>query len=194
MKGRPAPASARVLQLLRHAKSSWKDPGLADRDRPLNARGRAAAGLVGARLRAAGAAPGLILCSPARRARETGELLAAELATPPEIRRDERLYMADPGRILEVLRALGGDAPPTVMAIGHNPGMQALAARLAAGVDPGAAERLRGKFPTAALAECEFRAAGWRGLDAAAVTAMRVSAPARNREQGGRAAPVKPCR
>ena len=102
--------------------------------------------------------------------------------------------MAGPGRILEVLRALGDDAPPTVMAIGHNPGMRALAARLAAGVDPGAAERLRGRFPTAALAECEFRAAGWRGLDAAAVTGVRVSAPARKRITGRRAAPAEPCR
>ncbi len=166
----------RTLQLLRHAKSSWDDPGLDDRDRPLNDRGRTAAALTGARLRAADAAPQLILCSTAVRARETCERLIAALDAPPSCRYDDRLYLASGRRILDLVRTLD-DAPPRVMVIGHNPGLQMLASALGVAADPKGAVRLRRKFPTAALAEFDFAASGWHDLDAAAVVAVRVTTP-----------------
>ena len=165
---------ARVLQLLRHAKSSWDDPARGDRDRPLDERGRADAARVGARLRAAGAAPDLILHSTARRTRETAALLAAGLAPPPPLRGDDRLYLASGAGILALVRGLD-DPPARIMVVAHNPGLRMAAAALAAVADPAAAERLRRKFPTAALAE--FDVSGrWSDLDPAAVTAVRLAA------------------
>ena len=166
-------APALTLQLLRHAKSSWADDGLSDRDRPLAGRGRAAAGGVGERLAAAGA-PDLILCSPARRARETCERLIAELGAPPPVHVDDRLYLASAEDILAVVRARE-DAPGRLMAIGHNPGMQTLAAMLAAAADPPLAAQLRRRFPTAALAEFDVVADDWRGLRSSAVAAARLA-------------------
>lgn len=164
---------ALTLQLLRHAKSSWADDGLADRERPLAGRGRAAASGVGERLAAAGA-PDLILCSPARRACETCERLVAVLGAPPPVHVDDRLYLASAEGILAIVRARE-DTPGRLMAIGHNPGMQTLAATLAAGTDPPLAARLRRRFPTAALAEFDLAAADWRGLRPSAVTAARLA-------------------
>jgi phosphohistidine phosphatase len=66
----------RTLHLLRHAKSSWDDPSLADRDRPLAPRGLRAGRAIAAYLREHGIAPGLVLCSPAARTRETLGLVA----------------------------------------------------------------------------------------------------------------------
>jgi hypothetical protein len=63
----------RRLYLLRHAKSSWEDVGLADHDRPLAPRGRRAAKAIGRHLRDSGIEPELVLCSSARRAQETLE-------------------------------------------------------------------------------------------------------------------------
>lgn len=174
-RGRCGPADVRTLQLMRHAKSSWDDPSLDDRDRPLNRRGRDAADSMGARLAAAGAAPGLILCSTAARARETCDRLVAAFAVSPPRRFDDRLYLASAGRVLALLRGLDG-APLTVMVVGHNPGMQALASALAVVAAPTLAERWQRKFPTAALAAFDF-AGSWRDLDSAAVTAVRADTP-----------------
>jgi phosphohistidine phosphatase len=67
------------LILLRHAKSSWKEPTLDDFDRPLNKRGRENVPLMGQRLAAKGECPDVILSSPAKRARSTAHLVALEL-------------------------------------------------------------------------------------------------------------------
>jgi phosphohistidine phosphatase len=138
----------RRLYLLRHAKSSWDDPGLADHDRPLAPRGRRAAKAIGRHLREQGIEPELILCSTAVRARQTLERLGlAGAQFAPE------LYGAGASALLAGLR----EVPPevaSVMLIGHNPGIQDLA-RLLAGFDE--------KFPTAALAIIECP--DWSTLD-----------------------------
>jgi phosphohistidine phosphatase len=135
------------LFLLRHAKSSWSDPGLADHDRPLAPRGRRAAALIGEHLRAAQSAPELVLCSSARRARETLEHLriAGELEVGSE------LYAASPDELLDRLRRLPEDLG-AVMLIGHNPSIHELAAGLA---QPGSG-LLEHKYPTGALAVLAF--------------------------------------
>jgi len=143
------------LYVLRHAKSSWEEPGLADHDRPLAPRGRRAATALAAYVRAHGIAPALVLCSSAVRARETlaGVDPGGEQLIEPE------LYSANAQRVLERLRRVP-DVTESVMVVGHNPTLQLLVLALA---NPGATPAERSelesvgyKFPTGALAILDF--------------------------------------
>lgn len=115
----------KTLLVLRHAKSSWDDPGLKDFDRPLNGRGLRAAPLVGRFLRKEQIAPDLILCSPARRTRETIALVreAAHLDAP--LRFDERIYEASAEQLCEVISQIE-ERVNQVLLVGHNPGLEEL--------------------------------------------------------------------
>ena len=137
------------LYLLRHAKSSWDDPALADHDRPLAPRGRKAAKAIGAYLHEHDIEPELVLCSSAARTRQTLE----RVGLTGQI--EDTLYGAGASALLARLHEVPDDVA-SVMLIGHNPGMQQLAFDLA-GLDD--------KFPTAALAtlECD----GWSDLERA---------------------------
>ncbi len=97
---------AKILYLLRHAKSSWDDPELADHDRPLAPRGARNAAALPAQLRARGISPELILCSSAQRARETLAGVLPALDTESEIRIEDDLYGAGAGQLIETLRAV----------------------------------------------------------------------------------------
>jgi phosphohistidine phosphatase len=133
------------LFLLRHAKSSWDDADLADRDRPLAPRGRRAVKVMAGHIRDEKISPSLVLCSPARRTRETLE----GVAPGGEVQIEDELYGASEGELLERLQRVP-DEIDSVMLIGHNPAIQELALDLAAG-----GERrgdVENKFPTAALA------------------------------------------
>jgi phosphohistidine phosphatase len=141
------------LLLLRHAKSSWDDPALADHDRPLAPRGRRAAERIGAHLRDEQVEIGLVLCSSATRARETLE----RVGPPGEVRIESSLYGASAEHLLERVRRVPDEAD-SVMLIGHNPAMEDLAALL---TEP---DSLAGeKFPTGALATLSFTGS-WRQL------------------------------
>jgi phosphohistidine phosphatase len=159
------PSPIRTLVLLRHAKSAW--PDVPDHERPLAPRGLRDAPAAGRWLRDAARVPDQVLCSTARRARQTWEL--AELAfgdIPPAVF-EHCLYGASAAGMLGVI----GHAPPaarTLVVVGHHPAIRDLALALtAAGPDShsalrGAAssadlERMRSKFPTAAIAVLEFR-------------------------------------
>ena len=121
----------KTLYLLRHAKSSWKDPTLADFDRPLNRRGKQNAPMMGQRLADRHECPEVMISSPAKRARKTGQLVAQELNYAVDaILFDPRIYEADPEMLLEVVRSLN-DAWQEVMLIGHNPGFTELTNLLA---------------------------------------------------------------
>src|SRR5262245_34365294 len=138
----------RTLYLLRHAKSSWEDPALPDRDRPLAPRGRRDAKRLGKHLRGLKVPPELVLCSSAARTQETLELLGPGLAEAA-IFVEEQLYGASSEVLLERVRAVPGEVA-SVLLIGHNPGVHDLARMLASsGAD---LERLEAKFPTGALA------------------------------------------
>jgi phosphohistidine phosphatase len=118
------------LTLVRHAKSSWKETGLTDHDRPLNKRGKHDAPMMGERLRDQGVSPDLLLSSTAKRARKTAEVIAAAIGYPPEaIAYDERLYLGSVDELLEAIRDLDDDKEH-VMLFGHNPGFTALANRV----------------------------------------------------------------
>jgi len=151
--------AGRLLYLLRHAKSDWGEPATPDIDRPLAPRGRKAARAMGRYLKNSGISPELILCSPARRTRQTLELIAEVWGVAPKVSFEPWLYAASASTLLANLQAL----PPravSAMLIGHNPGMEELAATLAGtGAD---LARLRDKFPTGALAALEVP--DWRRL------------------------------
>lgn len=164
------------LCLLRHAKSDWSDPTLADFDRPLNRRGRKAAPLLGRYLRKQGLLPDLVLCSAAQRARETWERVAAQLKDEVPVKVLRSLYLAPPSRILGILQRQTPEVE-RLLVIGHNPGMENLAIQLAGGGDPKARARMLEKFPTAALAVLDFDGRGWEGLSPGGARLARFVLP-----------------
>lgn len=116
----------KTLYLVRHAKSSWSDASLADRDRPLNKRGRRSAPDMGRRLAAEGHQPDLIISSPARRAFSTAKKIAKEVGfNRSEIIKDESLYFSGTSSMLDLLETLD-DRYQKVMIVGHNPAMTSL--------------------------------------------------------------------
>jgi len=139
----------RRLLLLRHAKSSWTDPGTRDHDRPLNERGRAAASAMGRYLRTEGLVPDLVRCSSALRTCETVARLGLPDSAGLEIEPD--LYLAHPETVLELVRR-SDDAVATLLVVGHNPTTHEVALHLAGGGDPDTLRRLGEKYPTGALA------------------------------------------
>lgn len=155
-----------TLLLMRHAKSSWVNPGQLDFDRPLAKRGQAAAPEIGAWIAGHDLKPDLVVCSPAVRTRETLKLMLPQLGTPaPRVEIDEELYLASPAEMLERLHALGPE-PRRVMLVAHNPGLQALASALAGRGPKAARSELAIKFPTAALAVLTFEASAWTDVRA----------------------------
>jgi phosphohistidine phosphatase len=139
------------LLLLRHAKSSWGDPALADFERPLNERGLRAAPLVGRFMREQKLRPDLVLSSPAERARETARLVAEAAGLAAPLRFDERIYEATAARLLEVV-SQAEEGAQELLLVGHNPGLEDLLALLT-----GEARRM----PTAALARILLNVEKW---------------------------------
>lgn len=153
----------KTLFLLRHAKSSWSEPGLADFDRPLNERGRRAAPLIALHLAHGGLLPDLILCSAARRTRETLALMLPALARDAVVRIESGLYGADAATLLRRLKRIEAEVD-CVLLIGHNPGLEDLAAGICGGGPEPMRRRMDEKFPTAALAAFALDAACWSSL------------------------------
>lgn len=141
----------KTILLMRHAKSSWTDADLADFDRPLNHRGLRAAPFMGRYIAEHGYLPDAIVCSPAKRARETAELVKANAGFAPDIRFDERIYEASPNTLLQVASELPDDVG-SAMLIGHNPGMEGFIRHLTGRIEP---------MPTAALAVIELDIDSW---------------------------------
>jgi phosphohistidine phosphatase len=144
----------KTLLILRHAKSSWKNHQLADHDRPLKKRGRRDAPRVGELLQDESLFPDFILCSTAKRARETLDLLVDACGYDGEIEYNRDLYHTDAEDILEVLSELPEEYD-SVMVVGHNPGLEELVEILSD-------EWVR--LPTAALAHIELPIGGWDEL------------------------------
>jgi phosphohistidine phosphatase len=153
----------RQLLLLRHAKSSWDDASIPDRDRPLNGRGRRAAAAMRQAMHDLGLLPDLVLVSPSRRTMQTLEALEPWEETPL-IEPMESLYLADPPQLLAALHGVA-ETVRSVMLIGHNPGLHDLAVSLAgprALAHGGPAEKaLVAGFPTGALAEFVVAGSWW---------------------------------
>jgi phosphohistidine phosphatase len=165
--------TVRRLWLLRHGKSSWDDPDQPDHERPLAVRGRRAAGLVARYLDETDGRPELVLCSSARRTRETLSIVLPSLGPSLTARIDPALYTFEVARLRDQLAAIGDDIV-AVLVVGHNPALQDLASELA-----GAGSRLpdlRAKFPTCALARLDLDLARWGdiGPAVASLTAFVV--------------------
>ncbi len=170
---------AGTIYLLRHAKSSWDDPALADHDRPLAPRGRRAAKAIADHLRGEGIAPELVLCSSSARTRETLARISAafEGANGVQVEIERGLYEASGGELLARLRQVPGGVE-SVMLIAHQPGIQELALTLAEAGSGTQLERLKEKFPTAALATLDVEG-DW---DALGPASARLAAFVKPRE------------
>lgn len=168
-----------TLALLRHAKSSWAYPTLDDFDRPLNARGAAAAPVMGRAIAELGIAPDLILCSTSRRTRETLTGLLP-LIGHTTVEFEDRLYLASAQDLIGRLQHVTHDEhgrPSSVLVIGHNPGLHSCAVMLAGKGDARALIRLQDRFPTGALAVINFEARAWRDIAAATGVLERFITP-----------------
>ncbi len=120
--------------LVRHAKSDWNDPTLGDKDRPLNARGRKAAKLLGEKFLELDYVPDRVLCSSAERTQQTLKGLMQSWAqyseqALPEVLYFDELYLAAPEAIRRIYEEHSGSRASVLM-IGHNPGMELLASEL----------------------------------------------------------------
>ena len=152
-----------TLSLLRHAKSSWKDPTIPDHDRPLNARGKTEAPLMGKAVAKHGLAPDLVLCSTARRTRDTLELVLPELKKEPKIVYEDGLYHGTPQEMLDLLRQVPPSASQ-VLLVGHNPELQSFALDLIGSGAKHLKDRLETKYPTAGLVVVRFEAGDWKDV------------------------------
>jgi phosphohistidine phosphatase len=155
----------RSLLLMRHAKAERLEPGRSDFDRTLAPSGRADAKTIGGYLVRHRSIPDRVVISPAVRTRETWTQAAGVFGQVPGASFVDRLYNASPAAILEVIRQTA-DNVGTLLVIGHNPGLQELAAMLIASGDVEARERLGREFPTSALATISFAVESWSSVHA----------------------------
>ena len=144
----------KTLMLMRHAKSDWRQPGLSDHDRPLNARGRAAAPFMAQHLRAQQTRADVVLASSAVRVQQTAELMQSQWDQPAETLTSRELYLSSPQQMVEALRGLH-DAWNSVLLIAHNPGLAGLVSHWS-----GSAINM----PTAAIAVFQLEQSEWQKL------------------------------
>jgi phosphohistidine phosphatase len=165
-----------TLFVLRHAKSSWNNSSLADHDRPLAPRGERAAEALAAHVATIDPPPALVLCSTARRAQDTLEPARARLPDSTAVLIEHELYGADAPDLLDRLREVPDDTP-SVMLVGHNPGLEDLVKGLGREGDPNLIARMHSKFPTGALATLAFPGP-WKGLGWGTATLEAFVVPA----------------
>lgn len=144
----------KMLLLLRHAKSSWKDEMLADFDRPLNERGKRDAQRMGKLLRQEDLLPDLIISSAARRACDTTTRVVQASDYEGEVFTVRELYAGDPEDFLEALHAVP-DSCNRVLLVAHNPDLEMFLEMLT-----GLPEAL----PTGALAAILLPVVSWHEL------------------------------
>lgn len=147
--------------LMRHAKSSWENSSLDDYHRPLNKRGKKAAPLMAEWMIDNGySKPDLLLCSSARRCKDTYKLMRAEGLNPKQRIYMQSLYLASSAELVELIKASDKTAR-SLMIIGHNPGLHILAKALISSGKDGVSGAFGEKFPTAALVHIQFDVIDW---------------------------------
>jgi phosphohistidine phosphatase len=160
----------KLLTLVRHAKSDWKNAGLKDFDRPLSRRGLKEAPGMAQRLAEQKMHVDLLITSPAVRALETARFFAKALGYPlRQVKAEERLYLAPPAEILDVVRSAGARVRH-LMIFGHNPGLSEFARLLTD--DPEF-----GELPTCAVYSMEFEIAKWSEVRFGAARNASLSQP-----------------
>jgi phosphohistidine phosphatase len=152
----------RRLMLLRHAKTERAGPGERDRDRKLTRRGRADAPAIATYMAHGDLVPDLALVSPTRRTQETWDLVSAVFEKTPRRSNEDRIYNAS----TDDLMALIGDTrgAPSLLVIGHNPGLHDLSLHLIASGDAKMRTRLLEKLPTSGLAVIDLPFDNWSQL------------------------------
>ena len=147
----------KTLYLVRHAKSSWDEPGLGDLERPLNKRGKSDAPKMGKLLNERGEIPEMMISSPAKRAFSTAKRIAEEVDYPSKkIEKDEALYMADTDDFLSVIQS-APDSVNKLMLYGHNYGITYFANHISASdID---------NIPTCGVVRIDFDAESWKEID-----------------------------
>lgn len=149
-----------TLFLCRHAKSSWDEPGLSDKERPLNPRGKIDAPLMGKMLKNNDEKADLCISSPARRALKTAKLIADEINySRNKIITETRLYMADIDDFIEVIEEYGdknGDNNKSIMLFSHNYGITEFANFISASeID---------NIPTCGIVKIRFKCRQWKNI------------------------------
>lgn len=143
----------KILTIVRHAKSSWKDNSLSDKKRPLNRRGEHDAPIMGERIRNHDIRPSLIVTSPATRARATAKIIAQAINYPLEfLQKEDSLYLASLDEILDVVVAQDNGFN-NMMLVGHNPGLTDFANFLVPG--------LTNNLPTAGVVSVQIEQDNW---------------------------------
>ena len=143
----------KIITLVRHAKSDWKDTSLSDKQRPLNRRGERDAPEMGKRIAKHGIRPSLIIASPAVRAWTTAKIIASAISYPAEfLQRDESLYLASLNDLLDAVAAQD-DGFNNLMVVGHNPGLTDFANFLVPG--------LTNNLPTSGVVSVQFKGDDW---------------------------------
>ena len=156
----------KTLIVMRHAKSSWADPGASDLDRPLNERGRTSAKAIGEWLRFGGFTPELVLCSSARRTAQTWKHLELEA----ELQFKRTLYLAPPETILAEVHQAQGEC---ALVLGHNPGIAEFASMI---LDTPPTHEHFDRYPTGSTLVAQFEGE-WSSLKAGAATARAFIVP-----------------
>lgn len=165
----------KTLTLLRHAKSGWDDAIPRDFDRPLNAKGRRAAAMMGRHIRSLGLGFDHVVASPAIRVRETIDDVGAGYGAALSPEWDRRLYLASAATIVEVIH----DAPAgasRLLIVGHNPGLEDLVEMLVGAGDPALRAAAAQKYPTATIAELTVDL-DWAGIGGGDATLTRFVRP-----------------
>lgn len=141
----------KTLYLLRHAKSSWDNPGLADYERPLNSRGEKAAPFIGEKMRENEFIPELIISSPAERAKQTARLVKESGRIEAELKFDERIYGAGTSTLIDIISSVDDDFR-SLMLVGHNPTFESMTSVLTGNYK---------SMPTATLAVIDLNIESW---------------------------------
>jgi len=169
---------ARTVTLLRHLKSDWDDPSLADFDRPLAPRGKASGLLIAPALSMRCPKPDLILCSPARRTYDTLGYILRELTQreAPKIRVqfDPRIYDTTANQLKELISEIP-DTISNILLIGHNPAMLDLAWFFSE--DPDQELSIYRKFPTGGVASYKLDLESWKNIHNAKGTSLSLFTP-----------------
>jgi phosphohistidine phosphatase len=147
----------KTLYLMRHAKSSWKDNHLMDHERPLKKRGRKDAASMGSLLCGKKRTPDIIFASTAERARETAGIVAEKSGYIGEVRYDQKLYLAEPDTLVAFIHQVPDDTE-SLLLVGHNPGLEALAQVLSGRIVA---------LPTSAIAHFKLPVDHWKDVNLA---------------------------
>ena len=166
----------KTLTLLRHAKSGWDDPVARDFDRPLNAKGKRAAAMVGRHIRSLGLVFDHAIASPAVRVTETLEQIESGYGRTIAPDWDRRVYLASAATLLDVVHGFPAETQSALL-VGHNPGLEDLVLMLVAdGADP-LRDAVEDKYPTASIAELQFEGGRWEDIASGTARLTRFIRP-----------------